>query len=115
MTSIASNDGASSIPDIRLVGVGGAGIGILSQIYSTTKNVSFIAMDSSKGCVESAQWDSKVVLGGDTQKLGCGGNSEKGRQLALQSVNEIRASLLGSGMIILAAGLGGGIGSGALQ
>lgn len=60
MTSIASNDIANSIPDIRLVGVGGAGIGILSQIYSTTKDVSSIAMDSSKGCVESAQWVSVV-------------------------------------------------------
>ncbi|UZE94423.1 FtsZ/tubulin family protein [Alkalimarinus alittae] len=104
----------SILPDIRIVGVGGAGINILNQICTNTENLSFIAMDSSKGCIDATEWEQKVILGGSHQKLGGGGNPEKGRQFAMQSLHDIEHNLSGADMVLLVAGLGGGVGSGAL-
>lgn len=108
------NDQTDILPSIKLVGVGGAGINILTQIHNKTSSVDFIAMDSAKDNLAASIWANTVILGNDPKNLGCGANPEKGRHAALQSSQLISDSFQDSDMIILVAGLGGGVGSGAL-
>jgi cell division protein FtsZ len=102
------------LPNIKLVGVGGAGVNILTQIHHKTTSVDFIAMDSAGNSLEPGIWTHTVRLGNNPQSLGCGADPEKGRQAALQSSQLIADCFKNSDMIILVAGLGGGVGSGAL-
>ena len=56
----------------------------------------------------------KIVLGKDlTHGLGAGGNPEIGRKAAVEAENEIREALTGANMVFVAAGMGGGTGTGA--
>jgi cell division protein FtsZ len=50
-----------------------------------------------------------------TQGRGCGGYPEKGMQATRKSLSEIVREVQGSNIILLCAGLGGGIGTGAIQ
>jgi len=108
------SDDIDILPSIKLVGVGGAGVNILTQIHDKASPVDFIAMDSAKNSFEAGIWTNTVMLGNDSKNLGCGANPEKGRQAALQSSQLILDCFQNSDMIILVAGLGGGVGSGAL-
>lgn len=55
----------------------------------------------------------KIFLGRDiTQGLGAGGNPEIGRKAAQESENEIREALADANMVFVAAGMGGGTGTG---
>jgi cell division protein FtsZ len=109
-----ASDETDILPSIKLVGVGGAGINILTQIHHKTSFVDFIAMDSADNTLECGIWTALVRLGNDPKSLGCGANPEKGRLAALKSIPAISDSFQRADMIILVAGLGGGIGSGAL-
>jgi cell division protein FtsZ len=114
MTLEDSNDDINILPNIKLVGVGGAGVNILAQIHHKTSSVEFIAMDSAKNSLQADFLTHTVKLGDDPKSLGCGANPEKGRQAALQSSHQILDCFQNTDMIILVAGLGGGVGSGSL-
>jgi cell division protein FtsZ len=102
-------------PVLRVVGVGGAGVNAVNRmIEAGVEGVDFIAVNTD---VQSLQQSSAPVtqhIGSDvTRGLGSGSDPEIGRQAALDSYDSLKAMLKGSDMVFIAAGSGGGTGTGA--
>jgi cell division protein FtsZ len=102
-------------PVLRVVGVGGAGVNAVNRmIEAGVEGVDFIAVNTD---VQSLQQSSAHVtqhIGSDvTRGLGSGSDPELGRQAALDSYDQIKSLLKGSDMVFIAAGSGGGTGTGA--
>jgi cell division protein FtsZ len=102
-------------PVLRVVGVGGAGVNAVNRmIEAGVDGVDFIAVNTD---VQSLQQSSAPItqhIGSDvTRGLGSGSDPEIGRQAALDSYDQIKALLKGSDMVFIAAGSGGGTGTGA--
>jgi len=58
--------------------------------------------------------DNKILIGKElTRGLGCGGYPEKGREAAKETMLEIKEALTNTDMVFIAAGMGGGTGTGA--
>ena len=99
---------------ITLIGVGGAGSNTADRILSMNlKGVKVIAANTDAQHLELIDSHQKVLLGKGTTKLrGAGGDPELGRAAVEESVDELRAALEGSDIVFVAAGLGGGTGTG---
>lgn len=100
---------------IKIVGVGGAGGNTINSICEHGfKNVDLIAANTDLQVLRSNRAPIKIAMGMKlTKGLGVGGNPEKGKQAALESINEIENCLKGADLVIITAGMGGGTGSGA--
>lgn len=107
----------SNFAKIRVVGVGGGGGNALESMItqSQIKNVDFIAVNTDAQALLLNHADSKIQIGDKlTKGLGSGGDPEVGRQAAEESTEKIKDMLTGSDMVFLAAGMGGGTGTGAV-
>ncbi|MEW5988833.1 MAG: cell division protein FtsZ, partial [Chloroflexota bacterium] len=104
-----------SFARIRVVGVGGGGGNAVNRMVSEgIMGVEFIAMNTDAQALLQSKSPTQVQIGEKvTHGLGAGGNPEKGEAAALESLEAIRASLKGSDMIFITAGMGGGTGTGA--
>ncbi|MCD4830163.1 MAG: cell division protein FtsZ [Candidatus Cloacimonetes bacterium] len=100
---------------IKIIGVGGAGgNAINTMIEGGLEGVEFIAANTDGKDLRSSSAKVKLQLGlGITRGLGTGANPEVGRDSALESKDDIRAALEGAEMVFIAAGMGGGTGTGA--
>lgn len=100
---------------IRVIGVGGAGGNALdTMIRAGLQGVEFICANTDAQALEHKLAPTKVQLGAAlTRGLGCGANPEKGRAAALEDRDKLRDLLMGSDMVFVTAGLGGGTGTGA--
>ena len=103
-----------NVAKIKVVGVGGGGNNTIhSMIKDSVQNVEFIILNTDAQVVNSSPCEKKLVLGKDKDGLGAGAKPEEGRVAALESENEIKELLNGADMVIIAAGMGGGTGTGA--
>ncbi len=100
---------------IKVLGVGGAGgNAINNMINSDLKGVEFIVANTDSQDLEQSLCSHKIQLGPSiTMGLGAGADPEIGRTSAEESLSEIRESLDRSDMVFIAAGMGGGTGTGA--
>ena len=100
---------------IKVVGVGGAGNNALNHIVrGGVRGVEFIAANTDIAHLELSEASCRIILGKElTKGLGAGSDPEVGCKSALESRAEIRAAIDGSDMVFLAAGMGGGTGTGA--
>jgi cell division protein FtsZ len=100
---------------IKVVGVGGGGGNAVSNmIADQMEGVEFIAINTDAQALDSSPAQTKIQIGaGLTKGLGAGGIPEQGRKAALENVNEIEEALQGADMVFVAAGMGGGTGTGA--
>jgi len=100
---------------IKVIGVGGGGCNAVSRlIREGLEGVEFHAMDTDLQALSSCQAPHKLQLGVKlTKGLGAGSNAEIGRQAALENTDDIVELLQGADMVFVAAGLGGGTGTGA--
>ncbi len=100
---------------IRVVGVGGAGTNAVNRmIEAGLSGVEFIAMNTDALVLETSLAPVRLHLGEDhVRGLGAGGRPEVGRAAAEQSKSEIKRLLDESDMVFIAAGMGGGTGTGA--
>jgi len=100
---------------IRVIGVGGAGGNALdSMIRSGLGGVEFMCANTDAQALEHSLAPIKIQLGAElTRGLGCGANPEKGRAAALEDRDKLRDMLVGSDMVFVTAGMGGGTGTGA--
>ncbi|MDR1021137.1 MAG: cell division protein FtsZ [Synergistaceae bacterium] len=105
----------SSREVIRVVGVGGGGNNALNHIIrGGVGGVDFIAANTDHAHLDLSEASLKITLGRElTRGLGAGSDPLVGQKAALESRDEIRAALEGSDMVFLAAGMGGGTGTGA--
>jgi cell division protein FtsZ len=101
---------------IKVVGVGGGGGNALASMIKEEdiNGVEFLAMNTDAQALLNHNADIKVQIGESlTKGLGSGGDPEIGRQAAEESREKIREQLEGADMIFIAAGEGGGTGTGA--
>ncbi|MBN2107821.1 MAG: cell division protein FtsZ [Deltaproteobacteria bacterium] len=100
---------------IKVIGVGGAGCNAVNtMIASRLENVDFIVSNTDRQALERNRSPIKVQLGEKVTKgLGAGANPEIGRTAALEDIDRIKDAIEGSDMVFVAAGMGGGTGTGA--
>ena len=102
---------------IRVIGVGGGGGTIVSEIASKMLKASFVVANTDSQALRSASRKAIRFHFGQslTRGLGTGMNPEIGLQAALNEKDKIRKLLEGQDLCILVACLGGGTGSGAIS
>ena len=100
---------------IKVVGVGGGGCNAVSRMVSAgVAGVEFFAMNTDTQALRTCAVPNKVPIGARiTHGLGAGSDPEIGRQSALEDTDRIIELLEGADMVFVAAGLGGGTGTGA--
>ncbi len=100
---------------IKVIGVGGGGCNAVRRmIESGLEGVEFWIMNTDLQALKQIHADGIIQLGANvTRGLGAGMSPEVGRQSAEESMAEIEASLNGSDMVFITAGMGGGTGTGA--
>jgi cell division protein FtsZ len=106
----------SNVAKIRVLGIGGGGGNALNSMISLSQiqGVEFVAVNTDSQALLSNAASTKVQIGDNiTRGLGSGGDPEMGKQAAEESRDRIKGMLEGSDMVFLAAGMGGGTGTGA--
>ncbi len=100
---------------IYVVGVGGAGGNAVNHmIHSKVRGVEFMVMNTDVQDLQKSISSKKIHLGKNlTKGLGAGMNPEVGKKAAEETRTEIQDAIKGSDMVFIAAGMGGGTGSGA--
>ena len=100
---------------IKVVGVGGGGgNAVNTMILNQVEGVEFIAANTDAQALRRSTAPMKIQLGGQlTKGLGAGANPDIGRQAAEEDASRLEELFAGSDMVFIAAGLGGGTGSGA--
>ncbi len=99
---------------IRVVGVGGGGgNAINTMVENSLRGIEFIAANTDIQALENSKADVCLQLGPSiTRGLGAGADPERGKEAAIESLEEIREVLKGADMVFITAGLGGGTGTG---
>ena len=99
---------------IRVLGAGGGGSNALARmIEGKIAGVEYIAVNTDVQALYHNPAPKKITIGrGTTRGLGAGSNPDIGKRAAEESLEEIKASLEGTDMLFITAGLGGGTGSG---
>lgn len=102
-------------PRITVIGVGGAGgNAIANMITAEIEGVDFIVANTDAQALNNSIAEHRIQLGPDiTQGLGAGSRPEVGRAAAEETAAEIERALDGVHMCFIAAGMGGGTGTGA--
>lgn len=102
-------------PVIKVFGAGGGGNNVVSKLVQTgIKNVHLIACNTDLKALRNTHAPIKIELGRElTHGLGAGANPEIGAKAAQETAKEIDDLLDGSNMVFVAAGMGGGTGTGA--
>lgn len=100
---------------IKVVGIGGGGGNAIEHMMAgNIEGVEFIAANTDKQAIDRSSADTIIQLGeGITRGLGAGANPEVGRRAAEEDREKIKAALAGADMVFIAAGMGGGTGTGA--
>jgi len=113
------NIGAPAVEELRpritVIGVGGAGgNAIANMITAGIEGVDFVVANTDAQALNNSISEHRIQLGSDiTQGLGAGARPEVGRAAAEESMAEIERALEGVHMCFIAAGMGGGTGTGA--
>jgi cell division protein FtsZ len=102
-------------PRISVIGVGGAGgNAIANMMRADVQGVDFVVANTDAQALNNSESDRRIQLGLKiTQGLGAGSRPEIGRAAAEESIEEILQALEGAHMCFIAAGMGGGTGTGA--
>ncbi len=103
------------VAKIRVVGVGGGGNNAVNRmIEDGVQGVEFIVANTDLQVLERSVAETKIQLGEKlTSGLGAGANPQVGKEAAMESYDDIKQTLTGSDMVFIAAGMGGGTGTGA--
>lgn len=100
---------------IKIIGIGGAGGNILTRMYKKKADgVDFVAINTDTQGLHYTKADQKINIGLNvTRGLGAGMDPEIGQKSAEESAKDVSEMLGKPDLIFIAAGLGGGTGSGA--
>lgn len=102
---------------LKVVGVGGGGCNAINRmIRAGVKGVEFIAVNTDAQSLSRCLAPTKIQLQTPNSRgraLGAGGNPKIGKEAALNKTDELLEVLAGADMVFIAAGMGGGTGTGA--
>jgi cell division protein FtsZ len=101
--------------NIKVIGVGGAGSNAVNRMIAAGLNgIEFWSCNTDHQALELSAAKNRLQLGTKlTRGLGAGGNPTVGQKAAEESREDIAAALAGADMVFIAAGMGGGTGTGA--
>src|SRR5205807_6941116 len=104
----------NSHPILRVVGVGGAGVNAVNRmVEAEIEGVEFLAINTDLQSLQTSAAHETLHIGGSvTRGLGSGSDMGLGRRAAEEERDRIKALLRGSDMVFIAAGAGGGTGTG---
>jgi len=102
-------------PKIAVIGVGGAGgNAVANMIGAKVEGVDFVVANTDAQALNASPAEYRIQLGPEiTQGLGAGSRPEVGRAAAEETIEQVKAALAGCHMCFIAAGMGGGTGTGA--
>jgi cell division protein FtsZ len=102
-------------PRLLVMGVGGAGGNAINEmIENNLQGVEFIAVNTDAQDLKLSKCKTRIQIGLNlTKGLGAGAKLDIGQAAADESLNEIVNTLQGANMVFIAAGMGGGTGTGA--
>lgn len=100
---------------IKVIGIGGAGSNAVNRmIIAGLNGVEFWSCNTDIQALELSAAKNRLQIGAKlTKGLGAGGNPTVGQKAAEESREEIAAAMEGADMVFIAAGMGGGTGTGA--
>jgi len=106
---------ADNVAKIAVIGVGGGGCNMVDHMISEgIHKVDLIVANTDLQALRVSKAPKKIQLGANlTKGLGAGMKPEIGRESAVESYDEIKETVDGSDIVFIAAGLGGGTGTGA--
>ena len=102
-------------PKITVLGVGGSGNNAVNNMISANlEGVDFLIANTDAQALQISKCPNKIQLGlKSTRGLGAGMRPDIGKQAAEEAIQDITEKLEGSHMLFVAAGMGGGTGTGA--
>ena len=105
---------ANYVAVIRAVGVGGAGCNAINRMVEAgLRGVEYIAVNTDRQALDASEAHIRIPVGMElTRGLGTGGDLERGEQAVRESEDHVRRALRGSDLVFIAAGEGGGTGTG---
>ncbi|HVB75129.1 MAG TPA: cell division protein FtsZ [Ktedonobacteraceae bacterium] len=100
--------------NIVVAGVGGGGMNAVNRmIVARVRGVRFVAMNTDAQVLDISEASTRICLGRHyTKGLGAGGNASVGARAAAESAEEVQAALGNADLVFIAAGMGGGTGTG---
>lgn len=104
-----------SVARIVVIGVGGAGNNAVNRmIDENISSVEFFVANTDRQALTTSKASNRLVLGDQiTGGLGAGGDPSIGKKAAEASIDEINNIVRGANLVFIAAGMGGGTGTGA--
>jgi cell division protein FtsZ len=113
-TRFSFDDEAQDTALIRVIGVGGGGGNAVNNMLSKgIHGVEFVAVNTDAQALQANQSPTKIQMGRElTKGLGAGARPSVGAEAAQESHRDIEAALEGADMVFVAAGMGGGTGTG---
>lgn len=102
-------------PRLTVFGVGGAGCNAINNMIAAgLQGVDFVVANTDAQSLAASSAEHRIQLGASlTEGLGAGSRPEIGEAAAEEAMDEIRSYVIGSHMVFIAAGMGGGTGTGA--
>jgi cell division protein FtsZ len=102
------------VPKIKVIGLGGAGSNAVDRMITVgIPGVEYVAANTDRQALTMSEAQTKVQLGPRiTRGLGAGGKAEVGGEAARESEAALRDALTGADLVFVAAGMGGGTGTG---
>ena len=102
-------------PRLTVIGVGGAGCNAVNNMIAAgLTGVEFTVANTDAQALAASSAEHRIQLGVNlTEGLGAGSRPEIGEAAAEEAIDEIRGRIAGSHMLFIAAGMGGGTGTGA--
>lgn len=100
---------------IKVIGIGGGGSNAVEHMMrEKIEGVQFFAVNTDAQALYKNIVEQKIQIGNNVTKgLGAGANPEIGRSSAEEDREKLRSMLEGADMVFIAAGMGGGTGTGA--
>lgn len=108
-------DSYEAVARIIVIGVGGAGNNAVNRmIDENISSVEFYVANTDRQALSRSKANNRLVLGEEiTNGLGAGGDPDIGKAAAEASIDQIKDIVRGANLVFIAAGMGGGTGTGA--
>lgn len=112
---IADKPDFSGVAKIKVIGVGGAGNNAVNRLIDTKlKGTEFIVVNTDNQDLARSKATTRIQIGVElTKGLGAGSDANVGKQAAEENKADIQKVLEGTDLLFIAAGMGGGTGTGA--
>ena len=100
---------------LKVIGVGGGGGNAVNRmIENDLRGVEYVVVNTDCQVLRLSKAETRIQIGKKlTKGLGAGADPQVGREAALENIEELRSAVNGSDLVFIAAGMGGGTGTGA--